>query len=292
MTLSAATLIIDLHTHSYYSDGALSPSELLQKAHQCGITMMALTDHDTMAGVEEAEVMAAHYHITLIPGVEISSLCQQQEIHILGLNVKSTNTRLQEGLSHNQNLRQKRAWEIGQRLARLGFRDAYGYAWQEANKSSQGGSIGRQHFAGYLQHVKAVGDTAQAFKRYLGKGKPAYVAASWVDYKEVIQWIHDAQGYAILAHPLSYGLTNSKLHRLLTAFKAAGGDGVELASARHAPSDKAKLVNKWWEEFGFYISIGSDFHRDAPYYAQLGHVPSVPSECRPIWSLWSNNKEF
>lgn len=247
-------MICDLHCHSTFSDGVLTPTELLQRAKQQAINILALTDHDSIAGLDEARLAANQYGITLINGVEISTCWQNKEIHIVGLGFDPQHYAMQQLLAHQAQNRQQRAVEIGEKLAHLGIEQAFIGAKELAN-----GEVTRAHYARYLVNIGEVKDIAQAFKRYLAQGKPAYVKPQWVDIATAIKVIQQSGGVAVLAHPLRYNMTNRWIKKLLVDFKSWGGDALEIAGCGQNKQQR-QLLQRWAKEFDLLASAGSDFH--------------------------------
>jgi predicted metal-dependent phosphoesterase TrpH len=271
----------DLHTHSTASDGAYAPAELVRQAAQAGLAGLALTDHDSTAGVAEAQAAAAAAGIRLFPAAEISATWQGRTVHIVGLNLDPGSPQLQEGLARLQTVRDQRAREIGRRLDRHGIPGVF-----EAVAAAAGsGMITRTHFARHLAGLRLAGSAGDAFNRYLCRGKPGYVPTVWVAMDEAIAWIRTAGGVAVLAHPLRYKLTGSWLRRLLAEFREAGGEGIEVASGTAAPGEvqaSAELARR----FGLLASAGSDFHSPDHPWPKLGRLPPLPTGVEPVWNQW------
>ncbi|MGZ8214250.1 MAG: PHP domain-containing protein, partial [Methylosarcina sp.] len=213
------TEIHDLHCHSTASDGALSPKELVQRARQQGVTTLALTDHDTTAGLAEARAAAAEAGIQLINGIELSTTWQGKCLHIVGLGIDPAYPPLSEAIHNLQFTRLHRAEEIAHKLEKKRIPGALAAVQKAAGE----GMITRTHFADFLLSQGYVSTQQEAFDRYLAKGKPAYVATSWAELNIGVNWIKQSGGIAVLAHPLRYDLTASWMRRLLTEFKAIGG---------------------------------------------------------------------
>jgi predicted metal-dependent phosphoesterase TrpH len=271
----------DLHNHSTASDGTLSPTELVERAAAAGVRVLALTDHDTTEGIAEARRAAARLDIGLIPGVEISVTWQAQTIHILGLNVEIDNPRLQQGLAGLRAFRSRRAQRIAEALEQAGIPDTYAAARELAD----GGLISRTHFARHLVERGLAEDERQVFKRFLVKGKPGHVAGQWAELADALDWIHQAGGQAVIAHPARYRMTRSKLRRLLREFVALNGAGIEVVSGSHSRDDYYVMA-KHAQDFGLYASAGSDFHSPDYPWITLGKLPRLPDGCRPIWQDW------
>lgn len=269
-------MIIDLHSHSTASDGVLSPTALVQRAVEQGVGMLALTDHDTLAGVAEAKQAAANLPIELIAGVEISILWQGKSIHLAALNVDENNEVLRNLLAQQAELRQQRAEQIGEKLAKAGIPNAY-----EGAKKLASGEVTRAHYGRFLVAEGYARNDEHAFKRYLGMGKSAYVKPIWCSMEQAIDATHQAGGLICVAHPLRYKLTARWVRRLIEEFKQAGGDGIEVAGCAQTP-DQRQLLARWATEFGLLASVGSDFHYPAGWI-ELGKGLSLPAECQPIW---------
>jgi len=276
-------VLIDFHTHTSASDGALEPSELIALAAANNVDWLAITDHDTVAGYDAA----AAYHtknpsgIRLIPGIELSCQWSGTTIHILGLGADFEHSVMRTGLDRMAAARKERGVKIGNRLEKLGFSGALQGALLKAGASQ----LGRPHFAAWMVEQAHVKDHKQAFDKYLGQGKAGDVKAFWPDLADVIQWINCASGVAVIAHPLKYRFTGMKLRRFITSFVAAGGSGIEVLSGRQT-SDQTNHLKRLAREFDLEVSIGSDFHRDAPYGAPLG-VESTPFVgLRGVWQRW------
>lgn len=269
----------DLHSHSTASDGRLTPKELLALAAEQGVKTLALTDHDTIAGLAAAEAAAQQHGLQLIRGVELSVSWERRTLHVVGLNIDPDNAELRKGLEYLQTQRTARAQAIAEKLTKLGIEDA----WQQVSSAAGDAQVTRTHFARLLVASGIASDLKQAFKRYLGSGKPAYVRADWASLRQAINWIHAAGGLAILAHPMRYPMTARWRERCIAAFKEAGGDGLEVCSgacAAHEVSEAAKLAQRY-ELLG---SIGSDFHGPEQRWLQLGRLAPLPSHLTPVWS--------
>jgi predicted metal-dependent phosphoesterase TrpH len=273
----------DLHCHSTASDGALSPTELVQRAHQCGVTSLALTDHDTVSGLNEARTAATAAGIKLIPGIELSTSWQNKCFHIVGLNIDPEYPPLREATRNLQIMRIERAEKIADKLEKKRIPGAL-----EAVKKAAGeGMITRTHFADFLLSQFHVSTQQEAFDRYLGAGKAAYVATTWSNMEQAINWIIQSGGVAVLAHPLRYKLTASWMKRLLAAFKDAGGQGIEVVTGRYN-SDEINLAAGYAKRFELAGSVGSDFHSPANQWVELGRLAPLPEDIKPVWELFNN----
>ncbi len=217
------------------SDGSLTPSGLVQAACAAGVNVLALTDHDTTDGLDEARRQADALGLRLVPGVEISVSWQSLTVHVLGLNIDSQCAALQAGLTGLRVFRDWRAEEIGRRLDRAGIRDAHAGACA----LSRGRIVGRTHFAQYLVAQGHARSVREVFKRFLVHGKPGYVAGEWASLEDVLDWIRAAGGLPVIAHPARYPLTGAKLRRLIGEFRELGGVGLEVVSGCHTRDDIA-----------------------------------------------------
>ncbi len=270
---------IDLHSHSYYSDGFLSPQALIELAKKQGCQTLCLSDHDTTAGLDEAQDTADKLGVNLIHGVEASALWQQQTVHIVGLGIDKNNTILQAGLKQHQIFRKQRARLMAKGLEQVGIKDAYHKTLKFAPKKM----LTRTHFAKMLIDEKICSNMGSVFKRYLTGNRPGSVAPQWQAMSAVINWIHQAGGLAVLAHPFRYRFTNAKVGRLLSAFGEMGGDGLEVVvggSLLEEVNKAAQLALK----YNLLGSMGSDYHGWAGEYRQLGKLPPLPNSITPIWS--------
>ena len=271
----------DLHCHSTASDGALSPTELVKRAHAKGVSTLALTDHDTIVGLPEAAQIADELGVRLIPGIEISATYLNQCLHIVGLNIDPKHPALLEGLAQQHAVRAQRAHKIAEKLAKKGFTGVY-----EAVKAAAGdGEITRSHFADFLVAQGAVKDQQDAFDRYLGKGRPGFVPTQWASLDDAVGWIRSAGGIAVLAHPLRYNLSFKWMNKALAAFKQAGGQGIEVVTGR-ASADDIQLSLKLLQKHQLYASVGSDFHNPENPWVELGRLAPLPASVTPVWALF------
>jgi 3',5'-nucleoside bisphosphate phosphatase len=270
----------DLHCHSTASDGALSPTELVHRAHQQGVTYLSLTDHDTTAGLIEATLCADATGINFIAGIELSTNWQNQCFHIVGLGINPNYPPLAEATHNLQSMRLARAEQMALKLEKKHIPGAF-----EAVKKAAGeGMITRTHFADFLLSQNHVSTQQEAFDRYLAKGKPAYVSTPWADLKLAVSWITEAGGIAVLAHPLRYKLTANWMKRLLNEFKLAGGQGIEVVTSR-MNSDEIRLAADYAIRFELTGSVGSDFHNASNPYVELGRLAPLPNNIKPVWEL-------
>lgn len=274
-------MTIDLHTHSQCSDGALSPRELMLRAHQQGVTMVALTDHDTLTGLADARAAAESLAIQFIDGIEFSSRWGKLGVHIVGLALNIRCPKLQQKVAEQGRARRERNEAIAAKLAGLGVSNAY----QRACELAQGSEPGRPHFAELLVADGKVPNVARAFKKYLGAGKAGDIRLQWPEVAEVVSTIKAAGGVAVLAHPAKYGLTRTKLRALVADFAGCGGDAMEIVSGQQ-PAGVAQDLANIAREFGLRGSQGSDFHRPGQPWQELGAIAPLPDSVRPVWDLW------
>lgn len=268
----------DLHSHSLVSDGVLTPSELVHEAAGAGVDVLALTDHDDTGGVQEARAAAKGCGITLIPGVEVSVTWKGATLHVVGLAVNPEAPELAAGLEGLRAFRDWRAGEMSRRLEKAGVAGAL----EGARAFVHGRILSRNHFAQFLVQAGHVDDHKEAFKRYLRHNRPGFVPGQWASLEQAVSWIRAAGGQAVLAHPARYGLTATKLRRLLGEFVEHGGDGLEVVSGSHN-RDETHYMARLAEHFGLWGSAGSDFHGPERSWAQLGRLPPLPGGCRPLW---------
>jgi len=269
--------------HSNLSDGLMSPSEVVSYAAERGVRLMALTDHDTVAGLAAAGQRAAEIGVRLINGVEISASWGAHSLHVVGLDIDPRVSVLAAGLERQQARRLARAREICEKLAGRGIEGV----WQGVRAERAGRLITRTHIARFLAAAGHVRDVRQAFKKHLGTGKRAHVIDRWASLEAVIGWIRSAGGVAVLAHPARYGLGYRRLRALLGEFAESGGSALEVVSGCHSTEENRTMVQHA-RDAGLLASSGSDFHEPGLAYRQPGQVPPLPVECTPVWQeyLW------
>lgn len=298
---SVRFVLIDFHTHSTASDGELTPSALLERAVARRIRCFAITDHDTVdgylavreAGREQGLVCESlvgagpegegpgRERLVLVSGVEFSCRWSGVTVHIVGLGMDVEHPAMREGLARLAEARLDRGAKIARRLERLGFPGALDGALAEAGDSQ----LGRPHFAAWMLQQGHVDSFSEAFDKHLGQGKPGDVKAFWPELAEVTRWIVAAGGTAIVAHPLKYKLTATKLRRLVGDFKAAGGSALELVNGRQNPAQTAQL-RRLAEECALAVSAGSDFHRDSTFGPELGVEFRPPAGLACVSERW------
>jgi len=275
-------MLIDLHSHTKASDGQLTPSELVQRAENRQVHFLAITDHDTIDGLTEASqyIQDNDLKLQLINGIEVTSNWLNHEIHVVGLNIDPTHSALSELIEIQKHKREQRAIEMGRRLAKANIENVY-----EGAKALAGdGAITRAHFARYLVEIGVAPTFPKVFDKYLSRGNTGYVPHDWVDLADAIAAIHAAGGQAVLAHPDAYKLSNKWLRKLFIAFKAAGGDAMEVAIGQQSPQMRLQLA-MWSKEYDLLASQGSDFHF-VGRWRDLGKSLFLPDVCQPIWHNW------
>ena len=279
------TILADLHSHTTASDGRLTPASLVARAIEMQVEMLAITDHDTVAGLAEAHKFNNQQEnpLHLINGVEISTHWQSFDIHIVALNVDVNNDALSAFLERQRELRELRALEIGVRLNKAGIANAY----EGAKRFADGAAISRAHYARFLVEQGYAADNNGVFKRYLAKGKTGYVPNNWSCMSDAIEIIHQAQGIAVLAHPSAYKLSKKWLKRLIQDFKLAGGDAMEVVLGQQTIEDRNNLASLSIQH-ELSASLGSDFHFPGGW-VELGKNLYQPPGIEWVWTskIWN-----
>ena len=270
----------DLHTHSTASDGTLKPAELVTLADSCGVKLLALTDHDTVDGLPEAKSEAVKHGITFVPGIEVSTLWNERSIHVVGLGIRYEDGKLARVFADVAEKRVNRGKDIGKRLGELGFPDAYEGALRFAAKK---GTLSRAHFARWMKMNGYVKTVQEAFDVYLGDGCPAFIKTVWPSLEEGISIILNAGGIPVLAHPGRYKLPEATpLSQLMKEFYEAGGLGTEVCSGSQRSETEAMLAD-FARQYGFYASLGSDFHTIGGGRPRPGEIHTLPADLDPVW---------
>ncbi|CAK9885121.1 MAG: 5'-3' exoribonuclease [Candidatus Erwinia impunctatus] len=282
--VSSAFTLYDLHTHTSASDGILTPEALVQRAVDFGVGVLAITDHDTTAGISAARdaIQQLQLPLHLVNGVEISTLWENHEIHVVGLGINPEDPAMVALLQQQYNRRIDRATAIAERLAKAQIPDALAGAQAFASQ----GVVTRGHFARYLIAQGKAETMAQVFKRYLARGKIGYVPAQWCTLEQAIAAIHLAGGCSVLAHPGRYDLSAKWLKRLLGAFCEAGGDAMEVAQCQQAPQERSQL-GRYAQDYQLAASQGSDFHRPCAWI-ELGKKLWLPGGVDAVWQRFPN----
>lgn len=269
----------DLHCHSTVSDGVLTPAELMRRAAGNGADVIALTDHDDLAGLAEARTEASTHGLQFINGVEISVSWEGITLHVVGLGVAPEHPALVEGLAGIRAGRHERARRIAHALAEIGFDGAWEAVLRYARNPSV---ISRTHFARFLVERRAVSDTRAVFERYLTRGNPGYVAHQWASLAEAVGWIVASGGVAVMAHPARYRLSHAAMLRMLGDFRACGGTAIEVVSGE-ASADAARDLVRLARRLGFAASCGSDFHAPDESPVDVGRVAGLPAGVEAVW---------
>ncbi len=273
------TLLADLHSHTTASDGQLTPTQLIARAVEKGVEMFAITDHDTVDGLVEAHIanQAHETPLKLINGCEISTRWNSFDIHIVGLNIDITHAGLLTFLAHQRQLREVRAQEIGERLAKAGIEGAYAGAKAIAGDAA----LSRGHYARWLADNGHATDMPSVFKKYLARGKTGYVPNNWGDMANAIEHIHQAGGVAVLAHPSGYKLSAKWLKRLVREYAEAGGDAMEVILGQQTLDDRNNLI-ALSKLNNLLASVGSDFHFPSNWI-ELGKNLYQPQGVEWVW---------
>lgn len=271
----------DLHCHSKFSDGTLSPQQLAARAASVGVDLWALTDHDTIEGVAAAQRAAGMYGIAFLTGVEISITWQEATVHIVGLGFDPDNEELRAGLDAIRASREPRAREMASRIEReTGVQGAYEGALRHASNKNL---VARPHFARLLVERGICRNTAEAFKRYLGTRCPCFVPHKWATMEQAVGWIRAAGGMAVVAHPGDYSsFSSSQVLTMLKHFKSLGGEGVEVVHGSHSP-EQMRLYATVAQKMGLLASRGSDFHCPKESRINLGALPPHPEGLPGVW---------
>ncbi len=246
---------VDLHVHSTHSDGTYSIKELVAYAKEKGLKAIALTDHDTVSGVEEAMEEAEKCGIIVIPGIEISTGYKNGELHILGLNIDYKSEVFSNFIIECRNSREQRNRRMAEKLCDLGMKVSF----DELVEKYPSSTVTRAHFARYLHENGYVSSKKEAFDRFLGDGKPAYIPRERIEPQEAIDMIKKAKGHPVLAHPLLYKMGKAQLDSLFDYLKGLGLEGIEALYSLNTPSEEERLI-KMAKNHGLYITGGSDFH--------------------------------
>ncbi|ENW22968.1 MULTISPECIES: PHP domain-containing protein [Acinetobacter] len=276
---------VDLHTHSNISDGTLTPQQLVEAAVEKSVHTLALTDHDTMDGLELAQEAAKNHEIKIISGVEISSQWSRPAtkknygVHIVALNMQNPEP-LQKALNQQKKIRAERSKQICDLLIPLIGQDIYADVLVKVDNIPD--RVTRTHIAKTLVEKGIVTRPQQAFDKYIKEGKKAYVKFDGLSLEDTVQVIHESGGFAVLAHPTKYDLSATNIRYLIEIFAKFGGDAVELPPAVD-PSSTRQMVDRMIAEHRLKVSIGSDFHGDHMPWIRLGNVPSLKPGQVGIW---------
>jgi predicted metal-dependent phosphoesterase TrpH len=269
----------DLHCHSNVSDGTLSPEDVARRAHQNGVELWALTDHDEIGGQLRARDAALALGMSYLPGVEISVTFANKTVHIVGLGFDPEDPAIVQGLADTRGGRERRARDMADSLAKAGIPDAFEGALKYVGNPDL---ISRTHFARYLVEIGICNDPHEVFRRYLTEGKPGYVDHCWANLSDAVRWVTGAGGVAVIAHPGRYDFTPNEEYALFSEFKTHGGVGVEVVTGSHTTAEYAKYADMALE-FDLLASRGSDFHDPSESHTDLGTLPDLPGKVTPVW---------
>ncbi len=248
--------MIDLHTHSTASDGTLSPEALVELAAERGLSAIALTDHDTVAGVAPAQERGKALGVEVVPAVELgASLDGVGEIHLLGYFIDIKNKTLRDRLAWLRDERRSRGRKIVERLKDMGV----SISVEQVEKIAKVGSVGRPHIARALVENGHVASMKEAFERYLKSTGPAYVKRELLNADEAIGLVREAGGVAVLAHPCTLGRKDRELPWVLQSLMAMGLEGIEVFYSQHT-SEQVWQYEELAQRFGLLVTGGSDFH--------------------------------
>lgn len=277
--------VVDLHLHSIHSDGLLPPAEVVDRGADAGAEMLALTDHDTLAGLPEARRRCAERGVAWVAGVELSCSWRGQSLHVLGFDFDPGHQPLEEWLARVREQRCVRLREIARRLERKRV-DAVEMVTR-IEKTHE--VVTRTHLARELVAAKHAKSVQDAFKHLLGRGNPGHVSVEYPAMASAVACIAAAGGVAVLAHPLRYTLSAGARRQLLQEFREAGGRGIEVVcgSARGHIEPLAALA----EQFGLEASAGSDFHDPQIPWNPPGRLAKLPPSVRPIWHSFGSARK-
>ncbi|WP_313087449.1 PHP domain-containing protein [Pseudomonas sp.] len=275
-------MIVDLHCHSTASDGALAPAALVERAHARGIELLALTDHDTVEGLDAARAEAERLGMQLVNGIELSCVWSGATVHILGYAFQQDADALQVAIAALHAGRWERAQLIASRLEAKGMPGALdGARAIQQELGDSGNAPARPHFADFLVRAGHVRDRAEAFRKWLGSGKLGDVKQHWPTLDQTVTTLKAAGAWISLAHPWQYDFTRSKRRRLVSEFAAAGGHALEVVNGMQ-PLEQVGGLSILVREFGLMASIGSDFHAPGDW-SELGLYRALPEDLQPLW---------
>ena len=288
--------MIDLHSHTHFSDGDLAPSDLIARASKLGLEYLAITDHDSVSAFQSLSRNNAKRTETsplltisgldggLISGLEVSCQWEGLEIHVLGLFVDVNNPVLTDLLTKQQERRRQRAIAIDLKLQRNGITGLSAYLG-----TLPCDAISRSHMADFLVEQGHSKNKQHAFTKWLGRKGKAYVVADWCEFGEAITAIHEAGGIASMAHPDRYTLSRPRFRLMVADFCDAGGDAMEVSYSNLNPGSLGHLADLC-EQHGLWATAGSDFHSPSHHWMDLGKIRMMPAACRdraiwhhPVW---------
>jgi len=272
--------LVDFHTHSDCSDGVLPPAQLVERARLRGVDTLALTDHDTTAGLEAARAACHAAGMRFVPGVELSAAWRGQTIHLVGLQIDAQQAALQAHLARVLTRRRARLGEIGERLekrAKLPGREL-------AALAAQGTAPTRLNLARLLVARGFARETQEAFDRWLNRDTPGHVPAEWPSLDEAMTALRDNGAIAVMAHPHRYRASAGQLRELTATFADRGGAALEASMAGMSPND-AERIASLCRRFKLHASMGSDFHDPAVPWNPLGRWLKLAAGLEPVTDL-------
>jgi predicted metal-dependent phosphoesterase TrpH len=278
---------VDLHCHSTASDGALAPAMVVARAFERGVRVLALTDHDTLDGLDEASEAARELGMQLINGIELSCTWGGATIHVLGYAFNRDAPALQQSIAELHEGRWLRAVEIGKRLEAKGMPGALeGARAQQQALGDSGNAPARPHFADFLVQAGYVKDRAEAFRKWLGSGKLGDVKQHWPELSQAVDTLRRAGAWVSLAHPWQYDFTRTKRRKLVADFVAAGGHSLEVVNGMQ-PAEQVGSLAILAREFGTFVTAGSDFHAPG-LWSELGVYRPIPEDLPPLWARFQH----
>ncbi|MDQ7988436.1 MAG: 3',5'-nucleoside bisphosphate phosphatase [Candidatus Dactylopiibacterium sp.] len=274
-----AILNADLHSHSTMSDGLLAPADLVCRAHANGVDLLALTDHDEIAGLAEARAAAQGLGLRFVNGAEVSVSWQDQSVHIVALGFDAAHAGLRDGLARVRGGRDARARRMSDALAAIGIRGVYEGALRHAGNPAL---ISRAHIARHLVEIGVARDVASVFDHYLVRGKPGFVDHEWATLEEAVGWIHAAGGLAVIAHPGRTRVSRAGMDLLFARFRDLGGDAIEVVSGTQCGPQALEFA-RVARRYGFLASRASDFHGPGESAVDVGRAERLPAGLAPVW---------
>jgi len=269
--------------HSTASDGVLSPTALVLRGRDHGVDLMAITDHDTLDGLEEAEAAASDLGVGFMNGVEVSVTWGGSTLHLVGLGFDRSHPALSGALRAMQSSRFKRAHQMDAALVAAGLPSVMDSALGFAGNPNL---IGRTHFARALVEAGICREVQEVFDRFLTPGRPGYVSHEWASLSEAMGWILSAGGTPVLAHPARYKLNSTAHWALMQEYMALGGEAIEVSTGSHSQED-TRRYQRLSVELGLRASRGSDFHSPRESRCDVGRAPPLPDGTLPVWSDWA-----
>lgn len=277
---------IDLHCHSTASDGVLCPHDLVQRAYDQGVKLLALTDHDTVEGLASAQEKAQQLGVQLVNGIEFSATHLGATIHVLGYDFALDAAPIVQACAELKIARWQRAELIAERLAKKGMANALEGAMAiQAKLGNSQNAPARPHFAGFLVEQGYVKDYSEAFKKWLGAGKIGDVKQLWPSLEQVMHTLLASHALISLAHPYQYSFTRSKRRHLIADFAALGGHALEVSNGMQ-PGEQVGTLAVLAREFNLQVTAGSDFHLPKPW-SELGVYRNLPEDLPKLWQQFN-----